>query len=141
MSEVVKQEESIEGSKVGGHSRKPLAFHGPAVLNDIACFQYIARFDVQSSILETLSKVVTKMRSSARVELDDEVICARALVSSVKAKYASHLEAHVSGKHPATVWSFPCQTNVFILLSHQEILDGIAKRVLGQSGPRKAVSI
>jgi hypothetical protein len=130
MSTIVRPKESIEGKKVKGHSRDPLLYQGKENSNGIDCYRFIASFDVRSSISQALEAETVKIRPTAHVGLGDELVCARAVILSVKNKYSGSPRSNVSATHGANSWSYPSQTNVQVIRSHEEIQAGMEKREL-----------
>jgi len=58
-----------------------------------------------------------------------ELVCQQP-VSSVKNKYRPAAKSNVSSTHGANSWSYPNQTNVQVIRSHQEIKAAMEKRRL-----------
>ena len=76
-----------------------------------------------------LEPATQKLKIDALTSITSKLICERAVITSVKNKYSSSLE-HVSAEHRGNVWSYPNQTNVMIIRSHQDIQNAIEKRQL-----------
>ena len=130
MATIVQVGESIEGKKVQGTSRKPIEYKGLAKENGKRFHKFLSRFNTKSTILEELAETDEMIRPEASKSSDDEIICDDALLLSFDKRFSKGLVSNASSTHKASSWSFPKQTNVQITHSHQEILDGINKRLL-----------
>jgi hypothetical protein len=130
MPEIVNMGNSIEGLSIYGMSRDPLKNRGLQRIKNIKCYQFISSFDVNAEIKKVLNQETPKIESNSICILGAEIKCEKAVIHSLSERYSSKLISNASAKHSSNSWNFPKQTNVKILISHEEIKNAIEKRKL-----------
>jgi hypothetical protein len=120
--------QSIEGKKIKGTSRKPIQFIKKFKKNDCIIYEFKVGFDVNSSIEEVLEPNCQKIRDDAHIYSDVAIRCKNAVIHSFKQKYSSDKGSNISHTHSAFIWKYPQQTNVMVITAHEEIQNAINKR-------------
>jgi len=132
MATFVQNNESIEGEKVAGSSRKPIEYKGVIWENGRKLHKFVSRFNSKATITQEMPKSTLKIVKASKTDLGDEVICDDTLIRSIDKKYSQSLESNASGTHGASVWSYPNHTNIMVTRSHQEIENAIRRRAIEQ---------
>ncbi len=86
MPTIVEVGASIEGEKIEGHSRDPLSYRGKQRCNEVDCFQFVAKFDVKSLVIEVLVPKTPMISPSAHIGLNDDIVCEQAVISRLLTK-------------------------------------------------------
>jgi hypothetical protein len=128
MPDHVRAGESIEGKKIRGTSRVPIEYKGIYFFKEKAYHKFSVKFDINAEILKILSKDDTKIITDAYVNPDDKVVCNSVVILSLKNKYSGMKVNNASSTHSAFGWTYPKQTNVQIITSHDEIKNALERR-------------
>ncbi|MDR2898069.1 MAG: hypothetical protein LBU99_04570 [Spirochaetaceae bacterium] len=128
MPDVCLPNQSIEGKKITGTSRKPIQFIKKYKRNDRILYEFKVSFDVKSSIEEMLDFDNQKIRDNAYTQRDNTIVCKNAVIQSLKQKCSTEKGSNISATHSAFVWKYPQQTNVMVITAHEEIQNAINKR-------------
>lgn len=130
MTTIVKNGDSIEGTKIDGSSRKPVEYKGIILeKGGRKLYKFVSRFNTNASIKTELKKNDQKIDISSHIKKNDELICDDAYLRSTHNRYSSCIKSNVSSTHGASSWSFARQTNVMVIKSHKEIENAINKRI------------
>lgn len=122
--------DSIEGEKVAGQSRHPLPHaRGLTKVNGVVCYQFDADFDVRARVVEPPDPEAVRLNPAASTSPADEVVCARAIIHSIKNRFTQSVE-HGSATHKTNQWRFPRQCLVTVDRVHEEIARAQEKRAL-----------
>lgn len=122
----------IEGEKVEGTSRHPIKNRGMVQVNGKRCHRFMADMNIRAQIAEELPVGMLddeRLDSDAVTKKDAEIICDKAIIHSLTAKYASDVKKG-SATHKTNLWTFRKQTLVTVDRSHEGIGSALAKRAL-----------
>ncbi len=132
MSKIIDEDNSIEGKKISGQSRKPLVITTGIEMcigddENIPVYKFKAKFDVRATVLEEITSNCSKIIEDSIIILDSEVICEDAVVYSLTKNYTPKLSKG-SATHQSNFWNFSKQTAIEILKSHIELKNSKEKR-------------
>ena len=132
-----KPNESIEGLKIQGHSRKPLRTQSLKIINGIRCFQFKAEFNVSAEVVIELANEAQQIYTDALTKRGDKLGGDTALIATIaknnrtprlKDLFNETVESHISHTHGANVWESKQQANARIVIPRQEIINALEKR-------------
>jgi hypothetical protein len=135
-TDIVRFGESIEGLAVDGYSRNPLINRGLVKYQGRKCYRFCASFNIKSKIVKQITNVmiidglITKIEANSICELNNELICDKAIIHSLDNRYSSSLVSNLTATHGSNSWHFSRQTAVKIEISHQELINSISNREL-----------
>lgn len=133
MPQRVRQNDSIEGQVVDGSSRDPLITRGKRSTPAGICNCFIADFDVDASIVKSLSPGTVQIDPTSDIAQGSRVICQKSIVLSFEKKPQTQV-INRTGRHKASAWHFPKQTLAKIDRAHQELVNAIENRLAQLDG-------
>jgi hypothetical protein len=127
--------ESIEGTRIHGHSRDPLRFQPAKKTNGIKYFRFKVEFNVFAEVVIGLATGIQKIDTNAFTTRGDSLGSDTALITTIaktrtprKRDLFQKPASSVSHTHGANEWEFKQQTNVKVVTPRQEIRDALHKR-------------
>ena len=123
MADLVRPNDSIEGHKITGTSRKPVVFIRNEYINNIPICRFEVKFDVNASINKTIKK--PSINPNASTNPNDKIICEKASIKTIKPKLSTKKQSNTSNTHSAFSWTFQKQTSVCVETPHSELMNAI----------------
>jgi hypothetical protein len=130
MTEFNHKDDSIEGSKLEGKSRKRLINRGLTKYNTVICYRFTASFDVKAEITAILKNGMSPLEKNSHRNLGDNIQCESVIIHTKKEKYFTSVKEGQTGKHGANLWRFSAQSLASIQVCFSVLHNVFSNRIV-----------